>query len=152
MYANRTDHAPSWWLWPFIKQFSSHVTCDERALGSRHNYHPEHKPRHYFHLNVYFQIENGNLSQSDRICHKWTDISCIANNGCLAVSICHMVRIYLRSLERNCNWKNYWATCLLCLWSTAIDLFTFPPIYLGLSSAFQDGSKPMCPLISQKHF
>jgi hypothetical protein len=51
---------------------------------------------------------------------------------CFVVSICHLVKVDLKTLESNCNSKNYLANSRFV---PTIDLLTCPPI--------QDGSKPM---------
>jgi hypothetical protein len=58
---------------------------------------------------------------------------------CLTVSICHMLKIDLKTLESNCNRKNYLADSRFV---PPIDLLTFPPIS-GNFLRIQDGSKPM---------
>jgi hypothetical protein len=50
-----------------------------------------------------------------------------------------MGKVDLKSLESNCNWKNYLADSRLV---PLIDLLTFPPIG-GTFRRIQDGSKPM---------
>jgi hypothetical protein len=37
------------------------------------------------------------------------DLSCIENNIVLQFSICHLVKVNLKTFESNCNWKNYLA-------------------------------------------
>jgi hypothetical protein len=63
-----------------------------------------------------------------------------------------MLKIDLKTLEINCNWKNYLADSQFV---PPIDLLTFPPIG-GTFFRIQDGSKPMSleilsrPQVSQK--
>jgi hypothetical protein len=58
---------------------------------------------------------------------------------CFTVSICHLVKVYLKTLESNCNWKIYLADSRFV---PPIDLLTFPPIG-GTFLRIQDGNKPM---------
>jgi hypothetical protein len=66
-------------------------------------------------------------------CHNWTEYAKnepqLHHKQCLIVSICHMVKIDLRTLESNCNWNNYLADSRFV---PPIDRLTFPPIqYVG---------------------
>jgi hypothetical protein len=65
---------------------------------------------------------------------------------CLTVSICHMLKIDLKTLENNWNWKNYLADSRFV---PRIDLLTFPPKG-GTFFRIQDGIKPMS-LSHKKH-
>jgi hypothetical protein len=59
---------------------------------------------------------------------------------CLTVSICHMGKINLKTLEsKKCNWKNYSADTRFV---PPIDRRIFPPIG-GAFFRIQDGSKPI---------
>jgi hypothetical protein len=62
---------------------------------------------------------------------------------CNSINLPYMVKIDIKTLESiTRTGRTLWPTCLLSLRSTAIDFLKFSPIG-GLSSTFQDGSKPM---------
>jgi hypothetical protein len=88
--------------------------------------------------NYFHQCLFSNLKWSDRICHKLTSV---ASQTMLfnSINLSYMVKIDIKTLESNCNWKNYLADSRFV---PPIDRLTFTPIG-GAFFRIQDGSKPM---------